>query len=214
MKKILAIGGAVMKTEARKYLWDVADDIEMLLVNGGALFHDFQMALEGYTSVPLDELNKSMEKIEYSCMTVARYISYNSKPPSGSFVHYMRSKAIPVLMFTAPGCDYWQKFMVDWSKLGKRMEVDFNRLCTRFRSFEFHYINMCSAVIMPEVFQKAIQGVPRHYIKADVVDFLEMYRPRTRVAKYGIYCRMDVVEYMKLWKEAISSGSSVGPSVD
>lgn len=215
MKKILAIGGAVMKTEARQYLWEVADDIEMLLLNGGALFHDFQMALEGYTSVPLDELNESMERIEFSCMTVCRYVSYNVKPPQNSFVAEMRKRAIPVLLFTAPGCDYWQKFLIDWSRLGKKIETDFMRLQTRLRFNKFHFINMCSAVIMPEVFQKAIQGISKDYIRADVVDFLEMYRPRTRVARYGEYYQMDVVEYMKKWsKEVISNGSSDSSSID
>jgi hypothetical protein len=190
MKKILAIGGAVMKTEARKYLWDVADDIEMLLVNGGALFHDFQ--------------NVSMEHIEYTCGFVARHIAYNAKAPAGSFINVMRDYGKPVLLFTGLGCDYWQKYLIGWERLAKRVERDFNMLCTRFRSEPFHFINMCSAVIMPEVFQKAIQGVAESYIKADVVDFLDMYRPRTRVAKYGEYYQMDVVEYMKKWSKAYS----------
>jgi hypothetical protein len=215
MKKILAIGGAVMKTEARGYLWDVAEDIEMLLVNGGALFHDFQMAIEGYTSVSLDELNVSMERIEYICGFVARHIAYNAKAPAGSFINLMREQRKPVLLFTGLGCDYWQKYLMGWERLAKRAERDFNTLCTRFRSEPFHFINMCSAVIMPEVFQKAIQGVPEKYIHADVIDFLDMYRPRTRVAKYGEYYQMDVVEYMKLWaKEVNSNGSSASSSVD
>jgi hypothetical protein len=50
MKKIIFVGGAVMKTPARQMLFEVLDDVEILCLNGGALFHDFQMALEGWTS--------------------------------------------------------------------------------------------------------------------------------------------------------------------
>lgn len=194
-----------MKTPARELLFDVLDDIEMVALNGGALFHDFQMALEGFTSVPLEELNKSMERIEFSCGYTARWIQGYVKAPPGSFTRMCEVSHKPVLLFTVPGADYWSKFLIGWQLLGSRMENDFQLLCSRFKRGKFHFVNMCSAVVMPEVFQKAIQGVPQEYIRADVVDFLDMYRPKTRVARYGEYYLMSAEEYLKKWIEEKSS---------
>jgi len=56
---------------------------------------------------------------------------------------------------------------------------------------------MGSAVIHPEVFIKAVAVSKPSKFKADVVDFLDMYRPRTRVAKYGIYYQITHQEYLK-----------------
>lgn len=204
MKKIVFAGGAVMKTPARELLREVLEDVEILCLNGGALFHDFQMALEGFTSVPLEELNVSMKRIEESCKYVVDWLKDWNNAPKKSIVNDCRKKGIPVLLFTTLGCDYWQMYAENyWWSIGGKMERDFMVLRNRFSKRPFHFINICSAVIGPEVFQKAIQGVPLKHIRADVVDFLDMYRPRTRVAKYGNYFKRDVEEFMIGWKAAL-----------
>lgn len=193
-----------MKTSARELLRGVLNDVEILCLNGGALFHDFQMALEGFTSVPLNELNVSMERIEKSCKYVVDWlVGYKVKTPAGSIVKACEDRGIDVLMFTAQSCDYWQMYLDDTIKKSSLWLFDsnFKKLRDRFMASPFHYLNICSAVIGPEVFQKAIQGVPFNHIRADVVDFFDMYRPRTRVAKYGHYYQMEVSEFMKVWKK-------------
>jgi len=103
---------------------------------------------------------------------------------------------IPTLLFTGLGCDFWQLFKTEWDLLGKQAYRDFTTLCLTFKK-EFHYICMGSAVIHPEVFIKAIAVSKPAKFKADVVDFLDMYRPRTRVAKFGTYYQMSHQEYLK-----------------
>lgn len=196
MKKIIGIGGAVIKTGAHNYLKENIDDIEMIVYNGGALFHDFQLALEGYTSVPIDELTKSLHKIKYSSLYLWDWLKKKRKAPDNSLAKLCEDKKIPILLFTGVGCDYWQMFDDNWEIIAKKSNEDFKLLRERFQK-PFHYINMCSAVIHPEIFLKAISGIKHNDFRADVVDFLNMYRPATRVAKYGKYYRMDVLEFMK-----------------
>ncbi|MGD9276441.1 MAG: hypothetical protein PVJ67_04665 [Candidatus Pacearchaeota archaeon] len=196
MKKIIAIGGAVIKTGAGEELKKRINKIEMVMFNGGALFHDFQLALENYTSVPISELIHSTEKLEYTSKYFWEYLKGNKPAPVGSFARLCEDNNISVLLFTALGCDYWQMFDDNWEVIAKRCKQDFEKLKKRFREKTFHYINMGSAVIHPEVFLKAITGI-NHKFRADVVDFLDMYRPRTRVAVYGRYYKMDFKKYLK-----------------
>lgn len=101
-----------------------------------------------------------------------------------------------MLLFTGLGCDYWQMFSDDWEIIARKSKNDFEILRKRFHEKPFHFINMGSAVIHPEVFLKAIQGV-NHEFRADVVDFLDMYRPRTRVAPYGKYYKTTFKDFME-----------------
>mgnify|MGYP001558650421 FL=1 len=195
MKKIISIGGAVVKTGAHEHLKKNIDDIEMIIYNGGTLFHDFQLALEGYTSVPIKELTNSLEKIKYSSLSLWDWLKGERKAPEGSLARLSEDKGIPILLFTAIGCDYWQLFSDDWELIAKKSNKDFKTLKKRFQK-PFHYINMGSAVVHPEVFLKAISGIKHNDFKADVVDFLDMYRPRTRVAVYGNYYKMTFKQYL------------------
>ena len=196
MKKIIGIGGAVVKTFAHEHLKKNIEDVEMIIFNGGALFHDFQLALEGYTSVPIKELTNSLEKIKSSSLYLWAWLRGEKPAPKGSLARLCEDKGIPVLLFTALGCDYWQLFSDDWELIAKRSNKDFKILKNRFQK-PFHYINMGSAVIHPEVFLKAISGIKHDDFKADVVDFKDMYRPRTRVAIYGKYYQMTFNEFME-----------------
>jgi len=199
MKKIIGIGGAVIKTGTGEELKKRIDDIEMIIFNGGAMFHDFQLALERdkiypLTSIPIKELNNSLKRIEYTSKYFWKYLR-GRDPPKNSLTEICKRNNIPTLLFTALGCDYWQMFDNEWELIGKRCRKDFEILRNRMDK-PFHYINMGSAVIHPEVFAKAIQGI-KHEFRADVVDFLDMYRPRTRVSIYGNYYQMDFKEYME-----------------
>src|SRR3989344_8982153 len=196
MKKIIGIGGAVVKTGAHEYLKKNIDDIEIIMYNGGALFHDFQLALEGYTSVPINELTQSLEKIKDSSLYLWAWLRGEKKAPEGSLARLCEDRGIPILLFTAIGCDYWQMFSDDWELIAKRANKGLKLLKERFQK-PFHYINMGSAVIHPEIFLKAISGIKHKNFRADVVDFLDMYRPRTRVAIYGKYYQMTFNEFME-----------------
>lgn len=199
MKKILAIGGAVIKT-ARKELIKVIEDgkVEMLIHNGGSIFHDLQLASEQLYShsYPLDMLIEDFECNRDASELVWDWI-HGLDAPTKSITRLCRTLNIPVLMFTGMACDYWHFFgtIDDWSVLGRYFHVAFETLSTRFKK-PFHYVCMGSAVIHPEVFIKALSvNKPDNFV-ADVVDFKDMYRPKTRVAKYGTYYKMTHKEFL------------------
>lgn len=200
-KLILAIGGAVIKTaryELKKFIED--GHVEMLIHNGGSIFHDFQLSVDDMDShsYPLSELIKDYSVNENASAYVWGWI-YAGSAPKDSVTRLCEDMGIPVLMFTGIACDYWQLFgcRSHWKKLGEYSFNNLNTLCNRFKKDNFHYVCMGSAVIHPEVFIKAISVAhPKNFI-ADVVDFKDMYRPRTRVAVYGTYYKMEHKEYLK-----------------
>jgi len=198
-EKIIAIGGAVIKT-ARKELIEVikSGQVEMLIHNGGSIFHDFQLAtekLEGH-SHKLDNLLKSHEPNRKASELIWSWIEGKIDAPKGSATYECQKRIIPVLMFTGMACDFWQLFDNRWDLIGKKAKIDFDILCSALKS-NFHYVCMGSAVIHPEVFIKAIAVSKPTDVKADVVDFIDMYRPRTRVSKFGTYYKMTHKEYLE-----------------
>jgi len=92
--------------------------------------------------------------------------------------------------------------------IAKKCREDFDVLTARMKSDNFHYVCMGSAVIHPEVFIKCIALAKPKSFRADVVDFLDMYRPRTRVAIYGHYYRMAHQDFLSDW---IKNGPRGGP---
>jgi hypothetical protein len=209
MKKIVAIGGAVIKT-AREELAKViqADQIEMLIHNGGSIFHDFQLAVDpppkNQHSYPLDYLMVNRNPLRKTNNRIKSWFhSFGENAPNGSITYLCNQMEIPVLMFTGIACDWWQFSMSDWNRWTLQCKVFFDYLVHRFKKDPFHYICMGSAVIHPEVFIKALalSGVhaETNWFKADVVDFKEMYRPDTRVAKYGNYFKIEHKEFLRLW---------------
>ena len=202
-KKILAIGGAVIKT-AKEELRQIieANKIEMLIHNGGSIFHDFQQATDDglqFHSYPLDDLIKDHSCNRCGSKLIWDWI-YGRPAPKNSITDLCFQKRIDTLLFSGHACDFWQIYgdVNDWSKLGEETFFSFKNLIRRFRK-PFHYICMGSAVIHPEVFIKAVaEAKPVEFI-ADVVDFQEMYRPRTRVAKFGTYYKMTHKEFLTKW---------------
>jgi len=173
----------------------------MLIHNGGSIFHDFQLATEEleYHSHPIDKLLEDFSVNAPASRLVWKWIA-DETAPKGSITKLCNDLEIPVLMFTGMGCDFWQMFGEEqqWGELGECIFWDFKKLSERFRT-PFHYVCMGSAVIHPEIFIKAAALAHAGDFRADVVDFLDMYRPRTRVAKFGKYYKMTHKEYLEKW---------------
>lgn len=216
MKKILAIGGAVVKT-AREELAKViqTNDVDMLIHNGGSLFHDFQLAVDPPSnkqhSYSLKSLMDNRKPLSITNNRIRQWFyTFGEDAPNGSITYMCNQMDIPVLMFTGLACDWWQFSMSDWSRLALQTKVFFQYLVERFKKDPFHYICMGSAVIHPEVFIKALalSGVHRetNWFKADVVDFKRMYRPETRVAQYGEYHHMTHKRFLKEWVKGKNHG--------
>jgi len=205
MKKILAIGGAVIKT-AQKELIEVIkqDKVEMLIHNGGSVFHDFQIAtdknLESH-SYSIEKLLESFDCLKPTADLVWEWLISDKDPitlaPKGSATRLCEDMDIPVLLFTTPGADFWHLFYTgNWRALADIAGFCFNHLILRFSKENFHFVNMGSAVMHPEIFIKAIALCKPKNFKADVVDFKEMYRPRTRVAQFGDYYTITHKQYL------------------
>lgn len=204
-KKILAIGGHVIKT-ARVELQKVieAGRVEMLIHNGGSIFHDFQLA-ESTTlatrqihSFPLDEVVSEPNIVRKASQRVWEWVCGSENyAPDNSITRLCQGYQIPVLMFTIPGADFWHLFKGGdaWQEMGRAAFHHFSELRLRFR-YPFHYVCMGSAVVHPEIFTKAISGINLPTFQADVVDFKDMYRPSTRVAKYGHYYFITHKQYL------------------
>lgn len=207
MRRIVAIGGAVVKT-ARGELKEIIrqDKVEMLVHNGGSIFHDFQLATDyalnyvGNHSYGLDGLTEDPSINMSASELVWKWIEGKGDAPKDSITKLCEDHAIPVMMFTSLGCDFWHLFRGSkyWAFLGEKLYDYFGDLRERLKS-PFHYVCMGSAVIHPEIFTKAIAGIKKPEFTADVVDFLDMYRPKTRVAKYGNYYKMTHKEYLQTW---------------
>lgn len=211
-KKILAIGGAVIKT-GRERLKSVirSGEIEMLIHNGASLFHDFQLSIDppqdGSHSHALKDLVKDYSVNEKTTKWVQRYIHHPLKMyvPDCSVTSLCHQMDIPVLMFTIPGADFWncEPDSLQWYFNSEFMCKSMEKLLVRFMQDRFHYVCMGSAVIHPEIFIKCIAMAQSKYFFADVVDFLDMYRPKTRVAIYGKYYKIDHISFLDRW---ISTG--------
>lgn len=202
MKIILAIGGAVVKTAINE-LKEVVENgmIDVLIHNGGSIFHDFQRAtekLEGH-SYPLDDLLEDYEVLRPASELVWNWIK-TGVAPEGSVTNLCKEHGVEVLIFTILGADFWQLFSSGWERFAYRTKDNFGKLCGIMKEDDFYFINCGSAVVMPEVFTKALAVAKPKNFRADVVDFIpNMYRPKTRVAKYGNYYCMSHQEFLKKW---------------
>jgi hypothetical protein len=222
--RVLAIGGAVIKTAldelkiiTKRKLFDI------LIHNGGSLFHDFQLATEvlPYKSHSLERLLKNPELDKQASELIWFWIRNNEfayfwnrdstedryLAPKGSVTRLCEDMKIPVMVFTVLGGDFWHLYGSpwndDWIAFAKKTHRDFKNLCDLMKNYEFHYICMGSAVIHPEVFTKALAIAKPKKFKADVVDFTpNQYRPETRVAKYGKYYQMTHKEFLEKWIKA------------
>lgn len=202
---ILGIGGAVIKT-AMEELAEVikARKIDVLLHCGASVFHDFQRNTENleYHSHTLDALLKDYTLDCDASSLVWQWIRRKGSPDS-SITNLCYENDVEVLLFTALGTDFWQLFCDEWELIASQCHDDFYRLCGIIEKDNFTYINMGSAVIMPEVFIKALALVGIDNLKnfkTYTVDFLpNQYRPLTRVAKYGEYINMTHKEFMRKW---------------
>lgn len=209
MKKILAIGGAVIKT-ARNELTKVIEsgEIEMLIHNGGSIFHDFQLSIDpppfNQHSHSLDSLLKN-DSVNYKTirdLNIFLTKSYKCNVPEGSVTRLCYEMNIPVLMFTALGCDFWNmsSSRYSWGVYSDFQWQSMQKLVDRFQIGYFHYICMGSAVIHPEVFIKCVALTHPMNFKADVVDFKLMYRPKTRISdRYGDYFNMSHSYFLNEW---------------
>jgi hypothetical protein len=206
-----ALGGHVIKTGCAPYLidWIQQGLVHMVSMNGSAAIHDFELALAGKTSenvaaqLPKGHFGMARETADAFAIA-ARIGSENDlglgwalgrhmddlDPLHGdqSLVLAAYRAGIPCTVHVALGTDIVHMHPhVSGAALGEASLIDFRRLCgVVARMAHGVWLNLGSAVIMPEVFVKAVSvahnlGHPLDGLVTVNLDKQAQYRSRVNV---------------------------------
>jgi hypothetical protein len=180
----VAIGGHVIKTGCGPYLIDLIRRgvIRSISMNGSAAIHDFELAFAGKTSedvaAQLHSGNFGMARETADAFAISaqegsrndlglgyalgRYIDQlGCDYPDASLVLAAYRSGIPCTVHVALGTDIVHMHPhVSGAALGEASMLDFRILCTVVSKLgRGVWINLGSAVVMPEVFLKAVAVV-------------------------------------------------------
>jgi hypothetical protein len=183
----VGIGGHVIKTGCAPYLidWIKQGVVKAVAMNGSAAIHDFELALAGKTSenvstqLPAGQFGMARETAD-AFAVAARLGSENNVglgaglgqhlatigcPYGASSLLLAAHRAgIPCTIHVALGTDIVHMHPhVSGAALGEASLTDFRKLCSVVASMAHGvWMNLGSAVIMPEVFVKAV-SVARNF---------------------------------------------------
>jgi hypothetical protein len=210
------IGGHVIKVGLGPVLIDLMRRgfVSGIAMNGAALIHDFEVALAGNTSEDveaalsagqfgmaaetgdyLNQIAKVAERTRIGYGEAAGQFLTNgvieAKHAAYSVLAAAYQRRIPVTIHLAIGTDIPHMHpTANGAALGTATLHDFRLFCSLVK--EMHpsgvYLNWGSAVLLPEVFLKAVSvvrnlGVPLYPITTANFDFIQHYRPLQNVVK-------------------------------
>jgi hypothetical protein len=206
-----AMGAHVIKVGLNPILIELMKQgfVSALSLNGAGVIHDTELAMVGKTSEDVDqELGKGTFGM---CRETAQFINHSIKKGAekglgigeavgqallrsnfpflaSSLLATARFLDIPVTVHVAIGTDIIHLHpSMDARATGQASHRDFQTFCGVVRSLEDGvFINIGSAVILPEVFLKAITlvrnlGYPLSHFTTVNMDFIRHYRPATNV---------------------------------
>jgi hypothetical protein len=208
------IGGHVIKVGLAPILLDLADKgfAHGFSMNGSATIHDYEIAVAGHSSEDVeavlpdgsfgsaeetgrdlnDAINQARES-EGMGEAICRKITEIANPhyAESSLLHGAYARKIPVTVHVAIGTDTPHTHPgANGAAIGRTSHHDFRLLCEMLRGLDDGgvYLNVGSAVIMPEVFLKAVSvvrnlGYPLRNFTTVNFDFLQHYRPSVNVVK-------------------------------
>ncbi len=213
---IWGMGGHVIKCGLSPIVIDLMRDgfITAIAMNGAAAIHDFEVALNGSTSEEVENelgsgrFGMAQETGEYMNAAInagvgdgiglgeslGRFVDANAEAIGFQHAHLSLLReayiaSIPVTIHLAIGTDITHIHpSASGEKLGEGTMRDFKLLCSVTRQLHRGgvYINLGSAVILPEVFLKAVSvvrnlGDPLTDFTTANVDFIQHYRPTQNV---------------------------------
>jgi hypothetical protein len=181
-------------------------------MNGSATIHDYEIAVAGHSSEDVEavlpdgsfgsaeetgrDLNDAINNAagtEGMGESICRKISAIANPEfaASSLLYGAYQRRIPVTVHVAVGTDTPHTHPgADGAAIGKTSHHDFRLLCQMIRGLHDGgvYLNIGSAVVMPEVFLKAVSvvrnlGYPLANFTTVNFDFLQHYRPTVNVVK-------------------------------
>jgi hypothetical protein len=210
------IGGHVIKVGLGPLLVDLMKRgfVSGIAMNGAALIHDFEIALAGNTSEDveaglgegqfgmaeetgkyLNEIAKLAHRLRIGYGEAAGQFLNSGilevKHVNSSVLFAAYKQRIPVTIHLAIGTDITHMHPAAYgAALGDATHHDFRLFCALVE--QMHpggvYLNWGSAVLLPEVFLKAVSvvrnlGVPLRPITTANFDFIQHYRPLQNVVK-------------------------------
>ncbi len=208
------IGGHVIKTGLAPLLLHLADNgfAHGFSMNGSATIHDYEIAVAGHSSEDVEavlpdgsfgsaeetgrDLNQAINEAaadegmgEALCRKISELANPAYAPASLLCGAYARK--IPVTVHVAVGTDTPHTHPgANGAAIGRASHHDFRLLCEMIRGLDEGgvYLNVGSAVVMPEVFLKAVSvvrnlGYPLRNFTTVNFDFLQHYRPSVNVVK-------------------------------
>src|SRR5437764_7929122 len=210
------MGGHVIKVGLGPVLIDLMNRgfISGIAMNGAALIHDFEIALAGNTSEDveaalgqgqfgmaeetgkyLNEIAKLAQRIRIGYGEAAgQFLTSGviaAKEAASSVLAAAHKHRIPVTVHLAIGTDIPHMHpSAEGAALGYATHRDFRLFCALVEQMHAGgvYLNWGSAVLLPEVFLKAVSvvrnlGVPLCPITTANFDFIQHYRPLQNVVK-------------------------------
>lgn len=205
---IWALGGHVIKCGLAPVLIDLMRRgyATAFAMNGAAAIHDFEIALAGYTSEDVEavlpdgrfgsaeETGREMWRALAPDIGLGEAVGKRAvEAPHAecSLLAQAYAAAVPTTVHVAIGTDTPHTHpAADPAAIGAATHRDFRLLCACAADLNEGgvYLNCGSAVVMPEVFLKAVSAVrnlghPLAGFTTVNLDFLQHYRPRVNVVE-------------------------------
>src|SRR4029077_11197731 len=210
------MGGHVVKTGLGPLVVDLMRRgfVSGIALNGAALVHDFEIALSGQTSEDVEAglgegkfgmatetglfLNQIASTAAFSGIgygeAAGKFLAarrLDSRNAQASVLFNAYQLKIPVTIHLAIGTDIPHMHpAADGAALGAATHHDFRLFCSLVKGIDAGgaYLNWGSAVLLPEVFLKAVSvirnlGVRLQPITTANFDFIQHYRPLQNVVK-------------------------------
>ncbi|HSB06439.1 MAG TPA: hypothetical protein VLK23_14740 [Thermodesulfobacteriota bacterium] len=210
---LLGMGAHPIKVGLNPILidWMARDMLKGLAMNGAGAIHDLELAMVGHTSEEVDEelsrgtfgmvkethetINLAIQEGAKEGIGIGRAIGRKILKENFKFKHLSLLAAgfrlgIPVTVHVAIGTDITHMGpFADGAAIGKGSLQDFHAFASLVSRLDKGiYINLGSAVILPEVFLKALAlarnlGYPVSNLTTVNMDFIHHYRPSVNVVK-------------------------------
>lgn len=212
---VWGLGGHVIKCGLAPVLADLMRRgwATAFAMNGAAAIHDFEIALAGHTSEDVEavlpdgsfgtaeetgrEMNEAIARAACEGIGIGealgRRLQEIARPEfaASSLLHEAWRHRAPVTVHVAVGTDTPHTHpAADPAAIGAATHRDFRLFCTLVAELDGGgvYVNAGSAVVLPEVFLKALSAVRNlgHPVREFTTlnfDFLQHYRPRVNVVE-------------------------------
>ena len=211
---VWGIGGHIVKTGLAPVIIDLMDKgfVSAIASNGSVLVHDTEIALVGFTSEDVDATlgagdfgaaretgeilnaaakNAMRENVGLGEAMGAEILRNEPKHADASVLCRSYERKIPLTAHLAIGADIGHfHASCDGAALGASTHSDFKLFCSIVKELAGGgvYLNLGSAVILPEIFLKAVTVVRNlGFDLADFTtanfDFIQSYRPNTNVVR-------------------------------